>query len=183
MAAASGSGGADAVDKHNVKARIIHEVKRFLLIAAYFWVLLTLFVLQERIILSRENIAQNFTPFGFAIVNALILGKVVLIAQDLHFARHLDDRPLIFPTLYKSGAFGVLCVCFYVAEETLVGLWHGKGFIESLPPIAQNGEGAVFGTITLSVEFIPLFALQELSRVIGGDQLRALFFKRRNVRD
>lgn len=171
-----------AKHKPSVKEKVVDEIKRFLLIAFYLWILLTLFVLQERIILAHENITRDFTSFGFAIVNALVLGKVVLIAEDLHFASRLDDRPLIFPTLFKSAAFGILCMGFYILEETLVGLWHGKILVESLPPIAQRGaKGVILAAITLSVEFIPLFAVRELGRVLGGRELRSLFFKRRSA--
>lgn len=179
---ASGSGGAGAGDKHSLKERVIDEIKKFLLIAGYLWILLTLFVLQEKIILARENISQDFTPFGFAIINALVLGKVVLIAEDLHFARRFNDRPLIYPTLYKSLAFGILCIFFYVLEETLSGMWNGKVVAESFPPIVQQGiEGVLLATVTLSVEFVPLFALRELGRVIGARELRSLFLTRRSV--
>lgn len=180
----SGSGGARAADKrtHRAKEWAVEEIKRFLLIAVYLWILLTLFVLQETLILARANIDQNFTPFGFAIINALILAKVVLIAEDLHFAQRLNDWPLIYPTLYKSVAFGILCIAFYILEEVLVGLWHGKVLAESLPPIAQRGiKGIVLAATTLTVEFIPLFAVRELGRVLGSRQLRTLFFARRSV--
>ena len=180
----SGSGGVRAADKrtHRAKEWAVEEIKKFLLIAVYLWILLTLFVLQETLILARANIDQNFTPFGFAIINALILAKVVLIAEDLHFAQRLDDWPLIYPTLYKSVAFGILCIAFYILEEVLVGLWQGKVVAESLPPIARQGiKGIVLAATTLTVEFIPLFAVRELGRVLGGRQLRTLFFARRSV--
>ena len=168
-------------DKHtrSVKERLVEEINKFLVIAIYLWVLLTLFVLQERIVLSREHLS-DLTPLGFALVNALVLGKVVLIAEDLRFASHLDDWPLIYPTLFKSAAFAILCLAFYILEETLLGLWHGKLLVESLPPIARGGaQGVVLAAITLSVEFIPLFGVRELARVLGRRELRALFFRAR----
>lgn len=83
---------------------------------------------------------------------------------------------------YLWIAFGILCICFYILEETLVGLWHGRVIVESLPPIAQGGaKGIVLGAIALSVQLIPLFALRELNRVVGGRELRALFFTCRSV--
>ncbi len=173
---------ADDGRRPSVKERVIDELKRFVLIAIYLWVLLTLFALQERIVLARENIDQQFTSLGFALINALILAKVVLIAEDVHFAQRVDDWPLIYPALYKSVAFGILCICFYVLEEMLVGLWHGKVLVQSLPPIAREGfTGVILAATILSVELIPLFATRELARVIGVRELRRLFFARRSA--
>ena len=59
------------------------------------------------------------------------------MAEDLHFATRLDDWPLIYPTLFKSAAFGVLCILFYILEKMLVGLWRGEALVGSLPPIVQ----------------------------------------------
>ena len=172
-------------EKHNPKRslseKLVYELKRFLLIAVYLWILLTLFVLQEHIVLSREGMTYYFTPFGFAIINALALGKVVLVAEDLHFATRLDDWPLIYPTLFKSAAFGVICILFYILEKMLVGLWRGEALAGSLPPIVQRGAiGVVLAATTLSIQLIPLFAVRELGRAMDCRELRSLFLTRRS---
>jgi hypothetical protein len=56
---------------------------------------------------------------GFAIVNALIFGKVVPIAQALNLGRNLKDQALIWVALGKSLLFTVVLILFHIAEEAI----------------------------------------------------------------
>ena len=70
---------------HNLKERAIDEVKHFAILFVYLWILFGLFVLNERIVLQQHRI--DFAAQGFAVINALVLAKVMLIAQDLNLGR------------------------------------------------------------------------------------------------
>ena len=96
--------------------RAVDEVKRFLVMFLYLWVLLGLFVLQQRILLHQEG--MNFTMQGFALVNALVLAKVMLIAEDLKIGRCLRPRPLIYPILGDSIIFSVVFIIFHALLST-----------------------------------------------------------------
>jgi hypothetical protein len=59
-----------------------------------------LFVVQENIILRQRGIsfsAISFSAQGFALFNALVLAKVMLVAEDLDLGRWMKRRPLIYP--------------------------------------------------------------------------------------
>jgi hypothetical protein len=62
-----------------------------------------LFVLHRSVISSEQHIP--YAPHGFALLNALALGKVMLVAQDLHFGEWFNEAPLVLTTLFKSSAF------------------------------------------------------------------------------
>jgi len=62
----------------------------------------------------------------FAIINAWLLAKVMATAEIFHVADNLKHEPLIYPVVFKSVVFAALLVSFYLLEEVLVGLWHGK---------------------------------------------------------
>jgi hypothetical protein len=51
------------------------------------------FALHESVVSAKNHIDYHF--YGFAVINALILGKVMLVAIDLHFADWFKGRPLI----------------------------------------------------------------------------------------
>src|SRR5713101_1766585 len=101
--------------KRNVKAIVLDEVKEFIGIFAYLLVVFGLFVLHEWIVLSDHHIGYRF--YGFALINALILAKIILVAEGLHFADGIKEKPLVYPIVYKSLAFTVLLICAYIAEE------------------------------------------------------------------
>ena len=59
--------------KRDVKQRIFNEVIKFVGIALYLWVMFGVFALHESVVSAKDHIEYHF--YGFALVNALILGK------------------------------------------------------------------------------------------------------------
>ena len=86
--------------KHDLKDRAIHELKEFLAMFIYLWVFLALLVIHESVIRAEQH--QNYQAHGFAILNALILAKVLLIGEGLHLGSRFKDKPLVYSILYKS---------------------------------------------------------------------------------
>ena len=165
---------------HNLKQRAYHELKEYLIIVFYLWTIFALFLSYKSLILAENHI--SFTAKGLALINALVLGKFVLIARALHLGDRADDAPLIYPTLLKSFLFSVVVVCCKILEDAAVGFYHGKPFSQS---IADLGGGNLRGILTLTllgfVMFIPFFAFGELKRVLGEGKLGQLFFHPREV--
>jgi hypothetical protein len=161
--------------KRNLKRRVFDEVIKFLTIAFYLWVMFGVFALHESVVSAKDHINYHF--YGFALVNALILGKVMLVAEDLHFADWFKDRPLIYPILCKAVSFSILFLVFDVVEEVLVGVFKGNTIGQSIPSIGGGSlSGVFFVGIILSVALIPFFAFREFGRVIGERELHSLIF-------
>ena len=163
-----------AISGRALKQRAYDEMKEFLGIAFYLWVVFALFAIYKSVILSENHI--DSTSQGFAIVNALALGKVVLIAKGFHLGDLADHRPLIYPTLLKSALFTIVLGCFKILEVAAVGLYHGESFSQSL---AEIGGGTLKGILSLMaimfVVLIPFFAFDQLQGVLGKGKLRQLF--------
>jgi hypothetical protein len=169
------SGSQTSARRRKVAGRLVEEVKRFLVIFLYLWVLFGLFALHQRIILRQEGI--NFTEQGFALVNALVFGKVMLIAEDLEIGRRLRPQPLLYPILGDSILFSVLFIIFHVVEHVIIGLWEGETIAASVPVI---GGGGLAGLVSVAVIYFaaltPFFALKHLSRELGEGRLKAMLF-------
>jgi len=163
----------------SLKQRAYHGMKEYLAISCYLWVIFGLFVLYKSVILAEHGIP--FAAQGLALFNALALAKVMLFAQDFHFADRFKEEPLIYATLFKSAAFAVILGCFKILEETLIGLYHGRSFNQSISGI---GGGTLNGILSLvlilAVLLIPFFGFIELRGVLGEDKLRAFFFTSRH---
>ncbi|MEI9916840.1 MAG: hypothetical protein WDN29_14770 [Methylovirgula sp.] len=167
----------EQASSHKCIAWVIRELKSFLAIVLYLWVVFGLYVLNESIIMGKEHI--NFASHGFALINAVVLGKVLLVAEDMNFADRFKDSPLVFPVVYKALAFSILFVVFHIAESMLVGVFHGRGAVESFPAIGGGTlEGFLCVIAIIFVSLVPFFAFREIGRVIGEDRLWALLFKR-----
>ena len=163
--------------KRKLLTRVIDEAKKFAGMALYLWVLFGLFVLHERIVLAKHNIDYKF--YGFAVVNALVLAKVMLIAEDLGLGERFKSRPLVYPILYKSVLFAIVFLCFDVIEEVLVGVVQGKTIFASVPSIGGGSASGIISVgVIIAVALIPFFAFREVGRAIGERELRALLFTR-----
>jgi hypothetical protein len=161
--------------KRSFKQRALDEAIRFSVIVFYLWVMFATFALHESVVTAKDHINYHF--YGFALVNALILGKVMLVAEDLHFADWFKDRPLISPILCKAVAFSILFLVADVVEEVVVGLFKGRTIAQSIPDIGGGGlSGVIFVAIILAVALTPFFAFREIGRVLGERTLHAVLF-------
>jgi hypothetical protein len=166
--------------KPTLKQKAYHELKEFFGIALYLWVILALFQFYRSLLLREEHMSVVVHQ-GFAIINALALGKVLLIAKALHLGDWADKWPLIYPTLLKSALFTIVLACFKILEDAGLGMYRGKSFHES---IADLGGGTLNGILCVSlilfVTLIPFFGVTELQGVLGEGKLMQLFFRPRS---
>ena len=96
----------------HLMARGVHEFKRLLMLFVNLRVIFGLFVLNEDVILAKQNI--SYSAQGFALINAFVLTKVMLVAEDLKLGHRFKDRSLIYPVLYKACAFAALFILFHI---------------------------------------------------------------------
>jgi len=178
----TGSRGGDTVSeaKRTLKQRVFHGMREYLVISIYLFVVFSLFTIYKAVILAQQNI--GFAPQGFALINALALGKVILVAQELHLADQFRDAPLVYPTLLKSFVFAILLACFKIVEETAIGAFHGESFHESIATLG-GGSWKAIATLTVLMFFvlIPFFGFTELRKVFGEDRLVGAFLRPRHL--
>jgi hypothetical protein len=165
----------DAPRKRDLKRIAIDEAKSFFWIFCYLFIVFGLFVLHEWVVLSQHHLSYRF--YGFAIFNALILAKIILVAEGLHFGERFKAKPLVYPIVYKSTAFTVLLIATYIAEEIVVAMFHGKRLMEGMPDIGGGTIGGLLAVTTImSFALIPFFAFREIGRALGEAELHALIF-------
>ena len=73
------------------------QIKNFVLMFVYLWVVFGMLAVHKSIVLSQHQI--NYRFHGLAIVNALVFAKVLLVAEDLHLGRRFNDKPLVYSIL------------------------------------------------------------------------------------
>ena len=157
-----------------LKTGAIEETKKLFGISIYFWVLLSLFSFHKALVLKEEYLLYDQ---GFALINALVLAKVVLIGDFFRVGDRLKNRPLIYPIIFKSAVFALLLICFHILERTLTGVLHGKTVLQSVPSIGGGTlQGILMVGIIIFVALMPFFAFRELNQAIGTQQLNALLF-------
>src|SRR6188474_1561295 len=96
----------------------------------FFFVGFNLILWTKRLILQEHGI--EFSGFFTAIVAALLIGKAVLVTDNLPFMRRFDGAPLIQPILFKSAIYW-LCVLIVRLTEGLVHFLAAGGAIADFP--------------------------------------------------
>jgi hypothetical protein len=160
---------------HELADRGVDEFRRFLIMFLYLWAAFGLFVLNEAVILRRTDV--SFLSQGFALINAAILAKVMLVAEALKLGRRFDHLPLIYPIAYKSALFAATFIVFHGLEEIVIALFAGRPVAASIPAIGGvTWTGVIFVWAIMTVSLLPFFALREIGRLLGERRLWALMF-------
>jgi hypothetical protein len=166
--------------RKTLKQKAVQEFKEYLGVSLYLFIFLGMFVVYKGIILRKNEI--DYAAHGVALINALVLGKFMLIAKAFHPHKAADNKPLVYPALLKAAISALVLMVCKILEDATVGYFHGKPFVES---IADLGGGSwtvllVF-TMMLFVVLVPLTAFGELDRVVGEGRVGRLFFRPRDM--
>jgi len=154
------------------------ETKAYVFISAYLWIFLSTLTAYRELVQMEYNV--GYFPYGFSLVEALVLGKLIVIGRVLNVGERFRNMPLIVPTLYKTLCFGLLVVLFSVAEHVVAGLWHHEGVQAITDRVLSRGKWEILCRLVMMVMvFAPMFATWELGRLVGEGTLFNLFFRRR----
>jgi hypothetical protein len=72
--------------------------------------------------LISHQLGASYLRYGFALIEALVIAKVILIGKAMGLGKRLHGRPLIFSVLRSSVAYGALVAAFAVLENVVEGL-------------------------------------------------------------
>jgi hypothetical protein len=157
------------------KQRLAREFISYWINVAYLAVFFGAFAWYRRFILAEYGI--TYLHYGSALIEALILAKVVLVGDALGLSRGMKNRPLIYPTLHKTMVFTVFVGIFAIVEHVVEGLVHGKGVAAGLAALWHEGRDEIVSRCLVTFfAFIPFFAFRELEEFLGERKLLRLFF-------
>jgi hypothetical protein len=162
----------------HLKQRAFEEFKRFIVIFLYLWVVFGLLSIHKSLVLSQRNL--DYQEHTFAIINAFVFAKVLLVGEELHLGSRFEKKPLIYPILYKCFVFSVVLVSFHIIESVVVGVWHGNTVADSIPPLlGWNPKGLLAVGVMCFVLLLPFFGFREIARVMGHREMKRLLFEKK----
>ena len=145
------------VNRAGMKKKIIHETREMLLIFVYLALFFCSFTTYRRLVSAEFGI--SYFHYGFALVKALVLAKVIMLGRYVRFARIFDDRPLAFSTLYKVVLFTIFTLVFEVLEHVVGGLLHGKDLVAVYQEFVSTGRDELLPEDLWSFSLSCLFSL------------------------
>ena len=162
----------------NWKKKLFQEMTEYWINVAYLALMFAAFTQYRRLLLAAHGI--TYTNYWIAVIEALVLAKVIMIGDVLRLGRGLEQKPLIYSTLYRSVTFSIFVGAFTLIEQVIKGLWKGQGLTGGLLDYFGKGSHELLaGGLVTFVAFIPFFAFRELGRVLGEGKIWMLFFQRR----
>jgi cell division protein FtsW (lipid II flippase) len=167
--------------KKTFKQKLVHELSEYLINVIFLTLFFGAYFIARRLTLAHYDISVDDYFSGF--IKALIIGKVIMIGSFLTISRKYENKPLIIPVLYKVLIFLVWCVLFDVVEGFVKGWIHSGSLSGAYSELVHHHFSKVWlgGLVMLAVSFIPFFMLKELSRIMGYEKFRDLFFRERQA--
>jgi hypothetical protein len=163
---------AENSQKKSVKEKVVHEFEQLAIITLYLAFFFCALATYSMLLLDRFHI--SYFAYGTALINALVIAKVILIGEAMHAGEKFEEKALVYSAIWKAFVYGLLVFAFHILEELIKHLVHGKDFAGALHNIRIDD--LLARTVVIICTFIPLFAFRELGRVMGQDNFRALLF-------
>ena len=161
---------------------IAREVKEVISPTVFFFVGFNVILFSKRLMLADYLIA--YAGFLVATTSALIVGKVVLIADKMPILRRFDYAPLAYPILFKALAYTAFVAVARLLEAFIHYLMQGGalgsgGFVEE---VLGNFSWSRFIAIQLwiGVLFLIYVTARELNELFGDGELFRILFRRRS---
>jgi hypothetical protein len=152
------------------------EINALLPPTLFFFVALHLVALIRVLMLKGTGIALS-TSWQVTVA-ALILGKAVLVADLLPFINRYPDKPLIYNVAWKTTMYVLVAMLVHYLEH-LVDFWKAAGsFVAGNQQLLAEIVWPHFWAIQIVLVVLILMycTMHEFTRVIGRDQVLAIFF-------
>jgi hypothetical protein len=159
----------EASKNTSVKQKVAHEFEELAIITLYLAFFFCALATYSMLLLGKFHI--SYFAYGTALINALIIAKVILIGEALHAGTKYEGKPLFYSAIWKAFIYGLLVFAFHVLEELI----NGKDLAGAFRDVRIDD--LLARTVIIFCTFIPLFAFRELRRVMGQDKFRDIFFR------
>jgi hypothetical protein len=158
--------------------RAMHELKELVFISLYLYITIGAVILMKTAVLHTQGI--EFTPWGIAIVKAVLLAKFMLLGEAMRIGGRSTTGPLIWPTLQKAFGLLVLLIIMTIIEEAVVGLFHHQSIAASLGDLfGSRLEETLAGYLIMLMVLLPYCAFRVLEEALGEGRLARMFFVER----
>ncbi len=167
--------------QHKVTAWLEEEIIEVILPAIFFFIAFHIITITRALMLEQYGI--KVTTVASAAISALVVAKVVLIADMLPFINRFPGKPLIYNTVWKTFIYILAALLVRFLEHWLPLLWKHASVGEATRHLWQQVQWPHFWAIHmwLLVLFFVYCGFRELVRALGSREVIDLFFRRKPV--
>ena len=161
--------------------KVRHEVRELLPVTLFFLLAFELLALTQAMMLVTYGI--RVMAFASAALGALVVAKVVVIADHFPFLNRFPHKPLIYNVLWKTAIYFAASVVVRYAEH-LIRFWRrGGSFVDANRKLLDEviWPHVICIQLWLMVLLLLFCTYRELVRALGHNRVRGMFLTNRYV--
>jgi hypothetical protein len=160
----------------SLRERVKHEIREILPPMIFFFVAFQLIAFTRFLFL--EEYGLTVPGFVAAAVGALIMAKVIPIADLMPFLNRFAGRPLMWNVLWKAAIYALGAVLVRYAEHLVHFLRRHDGLAEAHRHMLEEVVWPHFWAVQIWLAALLLVycSMRELSLALGAGRLRQMFF-------
>lgn len=166
-----------------VVAKVQEELRKIFVVAVFFSAGFFLIHVSNQLLTEGSHV--EIASLARAIFGGFLVAKVLLSVNVLPFVHAFPGRPLLPNIVWKSSLYVAGCVTFVYVEPFLKSIFRGAGVFASHSHALQElMSPRTWATLIWVALLMAAFVtLQELSHVIGKEQLKHMVFGRKDTLD
>jgi hypothetical protein len=160
----------------NPKERIKHELLELLPPTIFFLIAFHIVTLSRALMLREYGV--RISALAGATLGALLVAKVVLIADHLPFVNRFPEKPLIYNVVWKTAIYVLGALLVHYLEHLVPVWWREGSFVGANHHLLNEMVWPHFWAIQLWL-IVLLFvycALREFVRAVGRREVMRMFF-------
>jgi hypothetical protein len=154
-----------------------HELLELIGPTIFFFIAFNLIAFTKKLFLESYHI--NFSGFFLtACIGALLVAKVVLIADEIPLINRFPRGPLVYNVIWKTAIYSVVALLVQFLEELLPRLWHHARLAAAVNEVWHEVHWPHFWAVHILLCYFLLIyvSFRELARTFGEAEFFHLFF-------
>jgi hypothetical protein len=156
--------------------RVKHEVLELIPPAVFFFIAFQVIAFTRALMLEQYGI--KVTTFVAATIGALVVAKVILIADMLPFINRYPGKPLIYNVVWKTAIYFVVSLLVRYVEHIIPFVRKQGSLIAANRQLMDEVIWPHFWAIQIWLLLLLLVycSFRELVRALGRDRVLQMFF-------
>ncbi|WP_083552569.1 hypothetical protein [Syntrophotalea acetylenivorans] len=160
----------------HITSRLKHELVEAIPAAVFFFIAFQVIAFTQALMLRQYGI--QVSTFVTATIAALVVAKVVLLADLLPFMSRFRKKPLIFGVLWKTIIYMIAALLVSYIEQLLHFVREHGDLARANRHLLDEVVWPHFWAIQiwLLIIFLVFCSLRELIRILGRERMARIFF-------
>lgn len=156
----------------DLKERLRHEIRSYLLTTMYLAICFGAIQLYKAALLTEESV--RYATYGFALIKALVLAKFLMLGEAVNAGRRIAGEPLASGVLRGSLLLLLVLLVLTVIEELVAGAIHGVPPAQVFDEHVAGGRWAEFLAYCLLIWLflMPYLGFKHLAELLGPEAFR-----------